>query len=638
MKKFSLRTALLRLLSLFLFASLFLSAAAAVDDTGPTYRYENDYALQFGTVCFTPLLRQESIVPFYYSDGFFSATPEEYSPQLASLAVALAASASHSVSRYAEETLQDLGFLEICANAEFRNGSSRADSIGFLMAHKPLLYADGSKTGAELLVVLIRSAGYESEWSSNFYLGQDGDAKGFSDAAQTVFAAVKDYVSARLSDVEQRGNLKYFVCGHSRGGAVANLLSKALIDAERAERSDAPNAVYGYPSAAPLCAASAGNYPSIHNLINTADLVTRVAPAAFGFFRCGSDHEITASPDDLTFQSRLQRLSPNEAYPDQFSAAYLNLDLEQGISALRNALRHSSFDTLFPTYPEEEQPSFAEYLEDFTNHVLGVWNSGRNTGYAERRFSEGTVTLETAICNFLRLYHEMSGEDLAQLADCLSVLPERVEKFGFWDSLRALALVQHIPKWYSCSVEYRAADIRFLWSVLSSCEKDGHSLQTIFGEAYELVEADFPVLTDYLLETLSMDYRQLYSEETPIHRVSRPLYLFATVIYNLVKQEGSLFYPHAPGAYMAALQNEDILYQNPILMVNDQPVGRIDDTTCWLLAEYDAQGRLLSVSSVTTAETRFTLPSGSEARLFCVNSSGMPVFPKALILSTLRVI
>ena len=114
------------------------------------------------------------------------------------------------------------------------------DTIGVSIGSKVLQQYDGSTgklkdTDSTLIVVTIRGANYEKEWASNVTLGNgadtDGEAQGFSEAADQTIEAVDYYISRYdLQDEVEAGKVKFWVAGFSRAGATANITSKRLIE------------------------------------------------------------------------------------------------------------------------------------------------------------------------------------------------------------------------------------------------------------------------------------------------------------------------------------------------------------------------------------------------------------------------
>ena len=110
------------------------------------------------------------------------------------------------------------------------------DTVGCTIGSKELAKADGTKTGKILIPVTVRGGGYESEWASNCTLGagtpdegRNGEAKGFSTAADQVVDAIDQYINKyELEDEIHDGKVVFWVSGFSRAGATANITSKKL--------------------------------------------------------------------------------------------------------------------------------------------------------------------------------------------------------------------------------------------------------------------------------------------------------------------------------------------------------------------------------------------------------------------------
>ncbi len=245
-------------------------------------------------------------IPFKYTDGFFKVAPEKYQPHMATTSMNLT-HVSTTVEKNGDyshgpdnviEMLKKMGFTEIIANDAYRKKPT-TDSIGFVVARKHI-----SETGRDIVSITIRSAGYEKEWASNVTLGEIGEAKGFATAADEVFSYVMDHymINNKLDKAMKDGKVDFWVQGYSRGGAVANLSAKRLMN--KCHGSD--NRVYAYCIEAPQGGAGDAvekgvDYTKgIHNIINSSDLVPYVAPTAMGFQRYGVDHYLSNADSDET--------------------------------------------------------------------------------------------------------------------------------------------------------------------------------------------------------------------------------------------------------------------------------------------------------------------------------------------------
>ena len=245
-------------------------------------------------------------IPFKYTDGFFKVAPEKYQPHMATTSMNLT-HVSTTVEKNGDyshgpdnviEMLKKMGFTEIIANDAYRKKPT-TDSIGFVVARKHI-----SETGRDIVSITIRSAGYEKEWASNVTLGEIREAKGFATAADEVYNYVMDHymINTKLNKTMKDGKVDFWLQGYSRGGAVANLSARRLMD----KCSGSNNRVYAYCLEAPQGGAGDAvtkgvDYTKgIHNVINSSDLVPYVAPTAMGFQRYGVDHYLSNADSDET--------------------------------------------------------------------------------------------------------------------------------------------------------------------------------------------------------------------------------------------------------------------------------------------------------------------------------------------------
>ncbi len=153
-------------------------------------------------------------------------------------------------------------------------------------------------TTKTVLGVVIRGTnGTIEEWSSNFDMG-DPDTwasqyhKGFYVTEERIKSFVDRYVTARLGAAQ---DLVYWITGHSRGAALANILSARLIDEGKS--------VFAYTFATPSTTVngsrSDAKYNSIFNFANTSDFVTYVPLEQWDFGRFGNTKELTLEDTPL---------------------------------------------------------------------------------------------------------------------------------------------------------------------------------------------------------------------------------------------------------------------------------------------------------------------------------------------------
>lgn len=259
-----------------------------------------------------------------WDDDWFFGDATEYNHELAHTcsvlsAVANAESAYYqqgsSAPAYAENAFAELGFDEV-STTSYRYRSEILDEVvgvfdgtdvvAYTLATKRVV---SSETGAEkaLFAVVVRGS-YGSEWLSNIKIegatdaagaGDDEDHLGFTLAANEIVLDLEERVAALGDGVE----CSFLFCGHSRGGAVANLLASYADDVsggthELAARSD----VRAYTFATPACTSSDGargsRYDNVFNVLNPSDLVPQLPLASWGYRRYGVDVWLPGVGDD----------------------------------------------------------------------------------------------------------------------------------------------------------------------------------------------------------------------------------------------------------------------------------------------------------------------------------------------------
>ncbi len=155
-----------------------------------------------------------------------------------------------------------------------------------------------------VVCIALRSGGYGCEWSDNFNVGDDSNKfhKGFYDSAVRVKEYAEDYVKRNCRDEEVR----FWICGYSRGGAVGNILATLMPDKRK---------VYAYTFATPntVCDAereyTAEKYPHIFNILNSYDPVITLPPNKWGFGKVGKNMYF---PDQTNAsESLLKKVSDN---------------------------------------------------------------------------------------------------------------------------------------------------------------------------------------------------------------------------------------------------------------------------------------------------------------------------------------
>ena len=230
---------------------------------------------------------------YRYRDTYFTAkTASEYNHSLATMSLCLAFSTYRGNYPYKDgdhnikKILQECGFTGDDFQRYEQYGLREKPStsgIGCAIGSK------GLEDSSTLIVVAVRSGDYEAEWASNFEVGLSGDHSGFSKAAGMVYDDIGDYISKHGIT----GDVKIWITGYSRGGAVATQTAARLNKGSFENISYTKNDVYAYGFATPAGAVSSSNpgstdYSNIFNIIHYHDIVPLVAPEKWGFGRYGT--------------------------------------------------------------------------------------------------------------------------------------------------------------------------------------------------------------------------------------------------------------------------------------------------------------------------------------------------------------
>ena len=629
-----------RLISALLTAALLLLCIPTVFAAEQSVYSSNgqDYDLQYGTCKFWGRVTDiESWTDYYYSDGFFAADPAVFDPHLATLSITLANTA-YGRSSYSEALLKDCGFTIEYVNSHFEHGTSERNSVGFLFASKELAYADGTKTGKTLYVVLPRGTLYGSEWCSNVTIGTSGDSQGISQGASSIVSELKTRLS---SEKLKNGDYCFWIAGYSRGGSLTNMVARQMIDdGDFHIDSSSGNQLYAYGagvSALSLTGSHSGDYSVIHNIVNDCDLVCSVIPPSLGFTRLGTDWVLNREAAQMIknsaiFQSELDRLG--FSYSTDFTPAYLKLDL----SALEGWNDHwvplvgKADDLLRFTSNKNNQPlmdmleggdisfasliapatdvnvSVADYLKDMGRYLVSWKIKDRNT-YAATPYSVTldnvtcSATIEQAATDMLYLYENLSKTKSSLLANCIGTLTTALGLDSF--DLSAVSTVDdlltqlvYIINWekasdrnYIPNKSEKASVIKYFWNKLNKCTYTDESgtvwtLQNILGnEYYSMFRQDFPAAADLLFSLISHDYHKDYSGDA-YKRSGKSAILISTMLnafYQALDENGdlvlsqiSVIAPHGTELYISALRAEDSLFHPRGDVDNDGEITAAD--------------------------------------------------------------
>lgn len=288
-----------------------------------------------------------------WDDAWFLADPVSYNHELARTSSVLAALAysesgyyqvGSTQPAYMEDALAALGFQDVSTESyRYRSEvvdevlnlfTGDSDSVAYAIARKRLHTGEGAAP-RDVILVSIRGS-YGSEWLSNLDLmpeeGEEaasarqveaglapedaeaavkaspasgssqespaaGDHRGYSRACAEICGQLERWVSASL---EAGSEVSVLLTGHSRGGAIANLVAAELDDAaarssksasDRLSALSRVSAVYAYAFASPATTTSASAqdacYGNIFNIVNPSDIMPYLPLRSWGYDRYG---------------------------------------------------------------------------------------------------------------------------------------------------------------------------------------------------------------------------------------------------------------------------------------------------------------------------------------------------------------
>ncbi len=227
---------------------------------------------------------------FTYDDNWFLRSLENYSQDLARISIRLATAAARTTKGSVEKLYKTLGFSQITTH--YPNPPT-SETIGYSIASKKVL--DANNTEYTIIAVAVRGGGYGAEWADNLRLGTGNEHAGFAGAANTVTAAIREYLDKIGTDL----NVKLWITGFSRAAATSNLTAHRLNVA--AKNGELPGittkdiCAYCFECPSGVLATKAntqGRDMNIFNIINSMDLVPMVAPAIWNYGRYGIDYYI----------------------------------------------------------------------------------------------------------------------------------------------------------------------------------------------------------------------------------------------------------------------------------------------------------------------------------------------------------
>ncbi len=212
------------------------------------------------------------------SEDWFGSSSYGYNSELCKTSSVLSSCA------YSSWTLEDamgrMGFANRYFSKEYSNSDYNEDGIRCALGSKKL-----TLNGEEYTLVLVGLGGTNGEeWLGNFNIGTGDYHQSFLSAANGVMTLIDSYTSK----LDRRNGFKFWIVGHSRGAAVANLVAAKLDEsAVLAQPSDIFAYTYATPNVTTRDNTQSELYLNIFNVVNPEDFVTYAPPPQWGYWKYG---------------------------------------------------------------------------------------------------------------------------------------------------------------------------------------------------------------------------------------------------------------------------------------------------------------------------------------------------------------
>ena len=247
-----------------------------------------------------------------WDDSWFAGDPGTYDSGLARAAMALSAAAYEGEDDPpgVRQALEDLGFDRV-RSYNYHAAALSAGKTAYTFGLKTVLDEAGSLV--HLAAVIIRGTGSYTEWAGNLNVGEGRDHQGFAAARDELLANLDRYLTQAKVTGKDRETTRFFLTGHSRGGAAANLTAARLTEEK--------NTVFAYTFASPAVSLDGKEegYQNIFNTVRGDDLVTLVPLGGWGYRRYGTDIPLPV-PGDEGYDEAFKAMS--KAYKDLTGRSY----------------------------------------------------------------------------------------------------------------------------------------------------------------------------------------------------------------------------------------------------------------------------------------------------------------------------
>lgn len=381
---------------------------------------------------------------YFYRDGYFSSSSYKYNEHLATMSMILALSAFPS-GNFFEDTYAnatslffDIGFDSVEANTE-TDLAPTPYTMGLVMAKKTVI--DGSRPYT-LVAISFRGSGYGSEWANNFTVGSSEEYpeghQGFIESRNRAVEFILDYLERHIS-----GDMKLWVSGFSRGGAVSGLTGAWFNDNTSELSARGINLknedIFTYTFEAPTSILKSvneqKNYTNIFNIINPNDFITMMPFEGWGFTRPGIDYVLPNFYRDEAqkLNDIIEDITGREMYDSHNFTPYISSVGTSQSEYLKN------FYNLFASRISRDQ--YANELENTFSHILNkLLNSSERdmsrlvNAFTDNLLSDLGISTDDSNLGIFTLLIKLLDGDEGTLKTLSNAVGKNLEEAGYIES------------------------------------------------------------------------------------------------------------------------------------------------------------------------------------------------------------
>ena len=223
--------------------------------------------------------------------------------------------------------------------------------------------------GKVLYCIAIRGTGKNSEWFSDFNLGDPGtnggEHLGFKLAADEVFWDLNKLFN---DDGCNSSNRYLWFMGHSRGAAVANILAARYANNHSYAIADH---IFGYTFACPAVTKNPESYSNIFNFNNKGDVIPTFPLKDWDYGRHGQDYDY-AFTGDVEFEASFYRevKRENSATFDTYAYEQIVKNLVPEEEDITDPVRHFGLMVLAWCLGGKTEVSLDEVLAKYADDVF----------------------------------------------------------------------------------------------------------------------------------------------------------------------------------------------------------------------------------------------------------------------------